>query len=101
MLVKSSAGCDVPMHFHSVTEQVMIVNGTMRFQMKGDAMRVLNAGAYATSPARHPHQATCSTDCEFYILSEGPFDIHYVDATGNEISLEQAIKISKKLEGGQ
>jgi len=95
LLVKGTAGCDAPMHFHSVTEQLLMVRGTARLQMKGDQPKTLTAAAFATAPPRHPHRATCTTACEFYLISDGPFDIHYVDSDGKEISLEQALKASK------
>ena len=31
------------------------------------------------------------------LVGDGPFDFHYVDASGSEISLEKAAKMSKKL----
>jgi quercetin dioxygenase-like cupin family protein len=101
LLVKGTAGCDAPMHFHSVTEQLLMVKGTARLQMKGDEPKILRAAAFVTAPPRHPHRATCTTACEFYLISDGPFDIHYVDSDGNEISLEQAVKILKKRTRGK
>ena len=94
--VKGTKGCDVPMHFHSVTEQVIMVNGTARMQMKGDQPRILKAGAFAITPSRHPHHFTCTSACQFYVVSGGPFDIHYIDDSGTEISFEQAVKSSGK-----
>jgi len=94
--IKGTKGCKVPMHFHSVTEQLMMVNGTAQIQMKGDAPRILKGGAFVITPSRHPHLLTCTSACEFYVVSDGPFDIHYVDDGGTEISFEQAVKPAKK-----
>jgi quercetin dioxygenase-like cupin family protein len=94
--VKGTKGCEVPMHFHSVTEQVLMVNGTARMQMKGDQPRILKGGAFAITPSRHPHRLTCTSACEFYVVSEGPFDIHYIDDGGTDISFEQAVKPAQK-----
>jgi len=94
--VKGTKGCDVPMHFHSVTEQLMMVNGAARMQVKGYQPRILKAGAFAITPSRHPHHLTCTSACEFYVVSDGPFDIHYIDHGGTEISFEQAVKPAGK-----
>jgi len=80
------------MHFHTPTEQVVMVSGTARMQMKGDQPQILKAGAFAIAPSRHPHQVTCTSACEFYVVSDGPFDVHYIDDGGNEISFELAVK---------
>jgi quercetin dioxygenase-like cupin family protein len=91
-LVKGTRGCEVPMHFHTPTEQVVMVSGTARMEMKGDQPRIMKAGAFATTPPRHPHHFTCTSACQFYVISDGAFDIHYVDDSGNEIPFEQAVK---------
>jgi quercetin dioxygenase-like cupin family protein len=89
--IKGTKGCDVPMHFHSSTEQLIMVNGTARAQMKGDRPRILRAGGFAIAPSRHPHHVTCTSACKFYVVSDGPFDVHYIDDGGTEISFEQAV----------
>jgi quercetin dioxygenase-like cupin family protein len=91
-LVKGTKGCEVPMHFHTPTEQVMMVSGTARMEMKGDQPRIMKAGTFATTPSRHPHHFTCTSACRFYVISDGVFDIHYIDDSGKEIPFEQAVK---------
>jgi len=95
-LVKGAKGCEVPMHFHTPTEQVVMVSGMGRMEMKGDQPRIMKAGAFAIAPPRHAHQFTCISACQFYVISDGAFDIHYVDNTGNEIPFEQAVKVFGK-----
>jgi quercetin dioxygenase-like cupin family protein len=95
-LARGTKGCGVPMHFHSVTEQVIMVSGAARLQMKGEQPHVMKAGAFAIAPARHPHQFECTSACEFYVISDGVFDIHYIDDTGNEIPFELAVKTLRK-----
>jgi hypothetical protein len=65
-------------------------------QVKGDQPRLLKAGAFAFTPSRHPPHLTCTSACEFYVVSDGPFDIHYIDDGGAEISFEQAVKSAGK-----
>ena len=91
-LVRGTKGCDVPMHFHTPVEQVVMVSGTARLEMKGDQPRILKAGAFAIAPSRHPHHFTCTSACEFYVVSDGPFDVHYIDDSGKEIPFELAVK---------
>jgi len=95
-MIKGPKGCSVPMHFHSVTEQVVMVGGTARLQMKGGQPSVMKAGAFALAPARHPHQFECTSNCEFYVISDGAFDIHYIDDSGKEIPFDIAVKTLKK-----
>ena len=45
-------------------------------------------------PGKHHHQFTCVSSCTFYDVTEGTFDIHYVDKGGNEIKPEEAFKNS-------
>ena len=98
-LVKGTKGCDVPMHFHTPTEQVVMVSGTARLEMKGEQPRAVKAGAFAITPPRHAHHFTCTSACEFYVVSDGAFDIHYVDDSGKEIPFEQAVKSLGKTAG--
>lgn len=91
-LIKGTKGCDVPMHFHTPIEQVVMVSGTARIEMKGEQPRIMKAGAFATAPPRHPHHFTCTSACQFYVVSDGVFDIHYIDDSGKEIPFELAVK---------
>jgi len=92
LLIKGSRGCKAPWHFHSANEQVMMVSGNGRVQMKEGQTITLHAGGFAYAPAKHVHQFTCvSRPCSFFLRSDGPFDIHYVDQKGNEIPPAQAL----------
>lgn len=92
LLVKGTAGCTAPWHFHSPNEQLMMVSGTGRVEMKGEKAVSLHAGGFAYAPVKHVHQFTCvGAPCSFFLHSDAPFDIHYVDQSGNEIPVEQAL----------
>lgn len=99
-MVKGTKGCDAPMHYHTPTEQVVMVSGTAQLEMKGDQPHTVKAGAFATTPPRHPHHFTCTSACEFYVISDGAFDVHYIDASGKEIPFELAVKPAAKTAGG-
>jgi quercetin dioxygenase-like cupin family protein len=90
-LVKMSSGCVVPTHWHSANEQVTITSGTGQIQMKGEQPQTVSAGTYIYVPANHVHQFTCKDSCTFYRTVDGPVDIHYVDAGGNELPAATAL----------
>jgi quercetin dioxygenase-like cupin family protein len=87
-----SAGCVVPWHWHTPIEDVAMVGGSARIEMKDGAAKTANAGDFVSFPSKHVHQFTCVRSCTFYLVSSGPFDIHYVDAKGTEIPIEKALK---------
>src|SRR5436190_11511622 len=88
---KLTAGCKVPMHWHTAAEQLMLVSGAARMEHQGGQPEMLSKGSYALLPSKHQHNFACSGPCEFYIVTDGAFDIHYVDGSGNEIQPEQAL----------
>ena len=53
-------------------------------------------GAYASLPSHHMHQASCSRACLLFNGADAAFDIHYVDASGEEIPLDEALRQSAK-----
>ena len=92
-LAKAKTGCTVPWHWHTATEQLMIVEGTARVQMKDMGKPVtLRAGGFTMMPPHHIHEFKCTEACTFFIYSDQKFDIHYVDPQGKEIPPEQALK---------
>ena len=48
-------------------------------------------------PSRHVHRATClgAAPCLVFLSADAPFDIHWVDGAGQEISLDAALKAAK------
>ncbi len=96
ILLKGPAGCVIPWHWHTPTEQVMLVSGSAKVQMQdtGKASS-LGPGGYAMMPSKHVHQFTCTTACAAFVSSDAAFDIHYVDAKGGEIPPEEAFSKKK------
>jgi len=93
VLAKFKPGCSVPWHWHSANERLLIVSGSGKAEMKGEANATsLKPGDYIYMPAKNSHRFTAVTNVELFLLSDGAFDIHYVDASGNEIPSEQALK---------
>lgn len=97
MLLKFSSGCVVPWHWHTANEQLMIVSGRGKAEMKDEKTANLAAGDFLFLPSKHHHQFTCaSTTCLLFDVTEAAFDIHYVDASGKEIPPEEALKAKAK-----
>jgi quercetin dioxygenase-like cupin family protein len=92
ILVKSATGCVIPWHWHTANEQLMIVSGDAKFDVKDAPSITLHAGGFSMLPAKHVHRFSCVKACMLYVYSDAPFDIHYVDAQGKEVPAEQVLK---------
>ncbi len=97
LLAKFTSGCVAPWHWHTPNETVMVVSGSLEFQMKDDKASVARHGDFVYLPEHHVHRATClgSTPCMIFLSSDAAFDVHWVDAAGQEIPLETALKNAK------
>ena len=97
LLLKAQTGCMVPWHWHTPSEQLMMVSGRAKAEMKDSGPVILRAGDYLNLTSRHVHQFTCMASCMLFdVTGAAPFDVHYVDAIGNEIPAEQALKAAPK-----
>ena len=67
-----------------------MTKGTARADMKDEAPVVLRPKSFLSVPPKHVMSFRCVTECELLLHSDGPFIIHYVDTSGNEISAAQA-----------
>ncbi len=76
----------------------MMVSGTFRFEIKGEKPVRIERGDFVVMPSHHISQTTCigPDSCIDFLYTDGPFDVHFVDETGKEISLDQALKNQKK-----
>ena len=96
ILSKASAGCVFPWHWHTPTETLMLVSGTAHLQAKDGPEMTLKAGGFASMPSKHVHKFRCDTECLLYVQSDTAFDMHYVNAEGNEITPDDALKAVKE-----
>lgn len=96
ILAKVAAGCSIPWHWHTPNENLMMVSGVARLEMKDGKPLTLRAGGFALMPSRHVHQFRCTNSCVLYVYSDAAFDIHYVDGQGKEIPPDDALKAVKK-----
>lgn len=96
LLSKMTRGCVIPWHWHTAAEGLMIVGGKAKMDMKDAAAAALASGDYVYLPGKHMHQFSCLGACTFFVVTEGAFDIHYIDKDGKEIPPEQALGPAKK-----
>lgn len=92
VLLKLASGCRVPRHWHSANETLVVISGRGAVAMKDGPTLPFVPGAYASMPSHHMHEASCARDCLLFSISDGAYDIHYVDANGEEITADQAMK---------
>jgi quercetin dioxygenase-like cupin family protein len=96
IIFKATTGCVVPWHWHTPTENLMVVSGSVKLEMKdGGHTAMIGPGGYAMLPGKHVHQFTCLSTCVAFVTSDSAFDIHYVDANGKEIPIDSAIAKKK------
>jgi len=101
LLVKFTSGCVVPWHWHTANENLLMVSGKGKAEMKSGGAHAMTAGDYIFLPGKMPHQFTCISSCVLFDVTEGAFDIHYINAEGNEIPVEQALKTTAKPAAGK
>jgi quercetin dioxygenase-like cupin family protein len=99
VLLKLASGCQVPWHWHTANEDMLVINGQGTIDMQDGPPLQFVPGAYAALPSHHTHHATCTRACLLFSIADAAFDIHYVDANGQEISARQALKPLKRGKG--
>ena len=92
VLLKLASGCRVPWHWHTANEALVVISGRGTLATKDGPPLQFVPGAYASLPSHHVHQASCSRACLLFNSADIAFDIHYVDASGEEISLDKALR---------
>jgi hypothetical protein len=92
VLLKLASGCQVPWHWHTANETLLVISGRGTVATKDGPPLQLAPGAFAYLPNHHQHRASCSRTCLLFNTADAPFDIHYVGANGEEISLEEALR---------
>jgi hypothetical protein len=77
----------IPAHWHSMTERVTVLSGTLEVGMgkmlDRKASQALHAGGFVSLPARMPHFVWTTTPTVVQVSLEGPFDIFYVNPADN------------------
>lgn len=81
ILFKIPANFEVPKHWHTSPERMVLLSGSLEVTYDGEATQVLEVGDYAYGPARKPHTARCGDNgpCTLFIAFEAPLDAHEID----------------------
>ena len=96
LLLKAKSGCVIPWHWHTANENLMMVSGKGKAEMKSGGTHMMTAGDYMYLPSKQGHQFTCMTSCLLFDQTDAAFDIHYINADGKEITPEEALKPKAK-----
>jgi len=99
VLLKLASGCRVPWHWHTANETLIVISGRGTLAMKDGPPLKFAPGAYGSLPSHHMHQASCSRACLLFNGADAAFDIHYVNASGEEISPDKALRPSARAKG--
>jgi len=82
VLVKFDAGVMHPMHWHTRTLKVVVLSGTFVHHPDGGEEVKLGPGSYLLQVGGKHHSSGCTADgpCEFFMTSDGKFDMRMVEA---------------------
>ena len=75
-------GTALGLHTHTHAQRVVLVSGTIEFNMKGEPKKDLGPGSFVSIPAGAPHDATCKAgaDCVYFEEGMGAADFKPVAA---------------------
>ena len=73
---KVPANFDIPHHWHTSPERMVLVSGELQVRYDGHEPVTLKPGMYAYGPAKVPHTASCADGdpCVLFIAFESPID---------------------------
>jgi mannose-6-phosphate isomerase-like protein (cupin superfamily) len=64
-------GTMLGLHTHTHAQRVVLVSGTIEFNLEGEAKKDLGAGSYVSIPAGAPHDASCKAGADCVYFEEG------------------------------
>jgi len=96
MIMRCSAGCYVPRHWHPASEEIMMIRGTADIRIKGEKPVKLAPGGFLAVPPHHVMDFSCVSESQLFLLTGGTFEIHYVNDAGNEISSQEALAAGRR-----
>jgi quercetin dioxygenase-like cupin family protein len=80
IILKAPPNCQVPWHYHTAEEQLIVTQGDVRTEMEGMPWRVLRPGGFAAMPGKAKHQFSCQskTTCVLLVTFDRAYDIFWV-----------------------
>jgi len=94
VMLRLASGCQVPWHWHTANETLLVVSGRGSVVARDGTPLQFTPGAFAYLPAHHQHRASCTRTCLLFNTADAAFDIHYVGTNGEDVSLEEARRLS-------
>jgi quercetin dioxygenase-like cupin family protein len=75
-LKKVPGGTDFGWHTHASDQKVVMISGTVDFELEGQAAKALSSGSYLSIPAGVKHRPKCRTaaDCVWFEEATGKSD---------------------------
>src|SRR2546426_8952571 len=84
LIVKGASGCRAPWHFHTPNEQLMMISGVGRVEMKGEQAVNLRTGGFAHAPLYQVHPVPCGGGPRlFFLPPHRPLCISFMPPRGN------------------
>jgi len=76
VFLKVPAKSNLPLHWHTSAERMVLVAGELHVTYEGQKTAVLKPGTYAYGPAKRPHEGFCASavPCVLFIAFESPLD---------------------------
>ena len=79
-ILKAAPKCDVPWHFHTAEEELMVVRGSVVTEMEGMPAATLDAGGFAMMSSKVKHRFSCQSkeECIMFVSFDRKYDIFWV-----------------------
>ena len=79
LILKASAGCVVPWHFHTAEEQLIVISGAVLAEMTDHQPTRLGPGGFAIMGGHMAHQFTCQSKfaCLMIVTFDRAYDIYW------------------------
>lgn len=75
------AGVEFPRHWHSTSENMVMIEGALTFNFEMGQPHTLAAGEHLRYQAGMIHWGQCepSADCLYYVFNDQPYDFHLAE----------------------
>ncbi len=81
LILNAAPDCDVPWHYHTAEEQLIVTQGSVRTEMEGMPATMLESGGFAMMPGKVKHRFSCQskTECIMFVTFDRKYDIFWVN----------------------
>jgi len=85
MMIRAAAGTQVPWHWHTPNEQIIVLEGTLNLESEGMIV-ALSKGGYHFLPSKVVHRAWADDDEDIliFVAADAPWDINFIEDTVEE-----------------